>query len=125
MLSQHLIKSRDRPHPNKFKTIRADCSSHYSGLGDSLPCSPHLSALYKDQPYGQAQSPPTPSHTLPQTLAPRPPSDNLGMVRILLFPTTMAGDGLPHNLVTFILKLSTHVTNTASKAKHQLSLIHK
>lgn len=75
MLSQHLIKSETAHAQTNLKQSEglagADCSSHYSGLSDSLPCSPHLSALYKDQPYGQAQSPhPTPFHTLALILAP-------------------------------------------------------
>lgn len=101
----HKVGARPRPK-NKFKTIErvqaaADCSRHYSGLSDSLPRSPHLSALHKAQPYGQAGSPPPPaltlSHTLHQTLAPRPSSDNLGMVWMCLFPTAVACDRLPHS----------------------------
>lgn len=35
----------------------ADCYMHFEGFTDSLPCSPHPSAVYKEQPYRQAQSP--------------------------------------------------------------------
>lgn len=76
VLSQHLIKLETAHTQTNLKQSEglagADCSSHDSGLCDSLPCSPHLSALYKDLPYGQgSEAPPTPSHTLTATLAPK------------------------------------------------------
>lgn len=60
-------KVRDRPHPNKSQTIRgfgrADCCSHDSGGCDSLPCSPHPSALHKDLPCGKGSEAPRPLFT--------------------------------------------------------------
>ena len=86
MLSQHLVKSETAHAPTNLKQSEglagADCSGHYSGLSDSLPCSPHLSALYKDRPYGPL------SHPCSNAAPLRPWSDNLGMVWILLNPTT-------------------------------------
>lgn len=52
MLLQHLIKLETAHTQTNLKQSEglagADCCSHNSGLSDSLPCSPHLSGLYKD-----------------------------------------------------------------------------
>lgn len=102
VLSQHLIKSETAHTQINFKQSEglagADCSSHYSGLSDSLPCSPHLSAFYKGRPYGQSSEPPhhpPPSHTLAATLAHK--TLFWHGADTYLFPTTTAGDGLTHS----------------------------
>lgn len=88
VLSQHLIKSETAHTQTNLKQSEglagADCSSHYSSLCDSLPCSPHLSALYKELPYGRGSEAPWPLLTpLLRHWPPRLSSDSLGMGWIL------------------------------------------
>lgn len=86
VLSQHLIKSETAHTQINFKQSEglagADCSSHYSGLSDSLPCSPHLSAFYKGRPYGQSSEPPTTHPLLTPLLQHWPTKLSSGTVRI-------------------------------------------
>lgn len=98
MISRHLVKSETAHTRTNLKQSEglagADCCSHYSGLSDSLPCSPRLSTLYKDQAYGAGSKPPSHilSHRTP--IAPRPSSDSLGTIWILFFAITMDLDTL-------------------------------
>lgn len=97
LLSQHLVKSETAHAQTNLKQSEglagADGSSRYSARSDSLPCSPHLSALYKEQPLWAGSPLLTP---LLWHRAPRPSSDNSGMVCDTFIP--------PLHLVTRITR---------------------
>lgn len=65
--SQHLIKLETAHIQTNLRQseglAEADCSSHDSGGCDSLPYSPHPSALHKDLPCGQGSEAPQPLFT--------------------------------------------------------------
>lgn len=121
MLSQHLIKSETAHAQTNLKQSEglagADCSGHYSGLSDSLPSSPHLSELYKVQPYEQAHSPPDPFSHPSLVTGPKTPFWQFRH-SVDTFVSNHYGWGWTStqlSKVTFTLKLSTHTSQTHHK----------